>query len=41
MWRSIKTVVTSKAFKHAVALILLLIAETLAFGSERGRIPRD
>lgn len=41
MWRSIKVVVASKAFRQAVAVILVIIAEALAFGTERGRTPRD
>ena len=41
MWHSVKVVVTSKAFKHAVALILIVIAEVLTFGTEKGRMPRE
>jgi hypothetical protein len=32
MWRSIKIVVTSQAFRRALALVLLVIAEVLTHG---------
>lgn len=41
MWKSIKIVITSKACRHVLALILLVLAEVLTGGGNEGDWPTE